>query len=71
MTTFLTNHGISAAVAAFFAGGSATRALVYVSGKMPPLPEKSGWWTQFFYACIKGASGLDPSATVTPPPNHK
>lgn len=54
-----------------FSGGAATRFLVYVSSQMPPLPSGAGWWVQFFYKLVKGASGLDPSSTILSPKDIK
>lgn len=59
-------HYIATRLGAFLAGGGLVRILVYISNQMPPLPPDSGWWTKFFYALVKGTSGLDPSATVVP-----
>ncbi len=64
---FTDHQKIIGLASGFFLGGSATRLLVYVSSQMPPLPANSGWWTQFIYKLVKGASGLDPSAVVLPP----
>lgn len=47
-------------------GGGGLRFLVYVSKNLPPLPANSGWWTQFFYAMVKGGSGLDPNSVIVP-----
>jgi hypothetical protein len=55
------------AVASFITGGGLVKFLVYVSAKLPPLPKTAGWWQQFAYALVKGASGLDPNATIVPP----
>jgi hypothetical protein len=52
-------------VIAALSGGVATRILVYVSKKMPPLPAKAGFWQTWMYALVSGASGLDPNATLT------
>jgi hypothetical protein len=49
---------------AFLTGGGAVRLMLYISKAMPKLPPNAGWWTQFLYAIVKGASGLDPSATI-------
>ena len=60
-------HYISTRIGAFLAGGGLVRVLVYISAQMPPLPANSGFWATWIYAVMKGASGLDPSATVIPP----
>lgn len=59
-------HPIVSSVITFVLGSGGTRALIYISKKMPPLPSNSGWWAQFFYSIMKGASGLDPNATLLP-----
>ena len=75
-TIYMTSptHGhaiILTAITGFVTGGGLQRFLVYVAHVMPPLPAQSGWWTQLFYAMVKGVSGLDPSSTVVPPPGGK
>ena len=65
--SMFTEHYIATRAGTFIAGGGCVRFLVYVSAKMPPLPSNSGFWTTWAYRLIKGTSGLDPSATVTPP----
>lgn len=54
-------------VMGLIAGGGGIRFLVYVSKALPALPKDAGWWQQLFYNLIKGASGLDPSATIQAP----
>lgn len=57
-------HPIVSSVITFMLGSGGTRALIYISKKMPPLPDKAGWWEQFFYSIVKGASGLDPNKAL-------
>ena len=65
--SMFSEHYVATRAGAFIAGGGLVRVLVYVSNQMPPLPSGSGWWTKFIYGIVKGTSGLDPSATITPP----
>lgn len=61
-------HLIVTGITSFVIGGGGVRFLIYVSKNMPALPKDAGWWTQFIYSLMKGASGLDPSAAIIPPP---
>lgn len=68
--TLISNHEKGfwiTAVSAFITGGGIQRFLVWVSKSMPPLPSGSGWWKTLFYNLMKGASGLNPSATIVEP----
>lgn len=65
--SMFSEHYVATRAGAFIAGGGLVRVLVYVSNQMPPLPPNSGWWRTFGYKLVKGTSGLDPSATITPP----
>ena len=56
-------------VVGFVTGGGLVRLLAYISKAVPPLPNSAGWWSQFGYQLLKGASGLDPNATNLKPFN--
>ena len=66
-THFFSQHYISTRIGAFIAGGGAGRVALYVSKSLAPLPANAGWWKTTAYNILKGASGLDPNATVVPP----
>ena len=51
----------------FVSGTGLTRALIYLSKKLPPLPKNAGFWAQFLYNVVSGASGLDPNASIISP----
>ena len=53
-------------LASFISGTGLTRVLIYIAQRMPPLPKDAGFWAQFAYNILHGASGLDPNATFIP-----
>lgn len=51
----------------FISGNGLSRILIYLSKKLPPLPKDAGWWAQFAYNLLGGASGLNPNSFIIPP----
>lgn len=55
------------AIGTFLGTATFQRFLAYMAGACPPLKANAGWWAQFGYNLLKGATGIDPNAVTLSP----